>query len=883
MSNIFGEQEEFEKILRLYLKVENYSRAIESLFSARQRLRTNYKPHYQRNYVWDKHKASYFIESILLGTEIPPIVVFKKDNQYEIIDGRQRYETSDRFKLNQLTLTKKGLSSLKQLAKTTYNSLADDEQGKEILNIFLSTKIRIIEFQIISTSEPDQRLEDRIKKEIFRRYNSGITPLKKFDIDNAIYVNDRISIYFKNLLASDHDFSQMMFELFFLKEAKNNKQPKNGKILQFIRKHLVLAELPIIYYARGTDRGENLSRLYDKMVSESNDIEFICNNFQDRVKLIGEIKQRFDQENYPHNRLVNECLLWSLRVLEKEGIKPKEIHEAERISKIAAQIYSQPHHFIEIESHYYSRIVNRFQYTSEIIGDSFDLNLDIYISCSSEANSKIKKLRENEVPTMIKLGELSTLRTIKPDPSRISIDDLLIMMDSKRFTIRPPYQREEVINPSKASAIIESILLDICLPPIFIYKRSDGTSEVIDGQQRLLTILGYMGAHYIDEHGNYQLSKNHQFALKSLNILQELRQKKFEELSDTLQDKILDFKLLIVEIDEHLNPEFDPVDLFVRLNYKPYPIKQNSFEMWNSWAERECIDKIKSNVKKHQDWFFIRAIKNSDGSRMENEELYASLAYLECQRIQNQDVWKYLYLCQQNNRINLRIFRSKRITRLLELVSQDEGEKEQFNHSIKGVESFIGKLKLVLLDKNIEDEAEKSKYFRSSLNEIFQAQRNFQRYTRAKQDFYVLWYVLAPINIAMVQYHRMAIKQEIRDIFNLFKTVWDDFQDVVLEDFKQAVRELHLQYAQDSRNLKLTKSQKNQAILSQGNIDFISGAPMFIGDEIHMDHIKPLSIGGKDSLDNIQITHKHSNLSKGANYPCILASETSPFPPQEDN
>ena len=66
------------------------------------------------------------------------------------------------------------------------------------------------------------------------------------------------------------------------------------------------------------------------------------------------------------------------------------------------------------------------------------------------------------------------------------------MIERIKFLVRPSYQRSEVINLLKASAIIESILLGINLPPIFIFKRLDGVSEVIDGQQRLLTILGFI-------------------------------------------------------------------------------------------------------------------------------------------------------------------------------------------------------------------------------------------------------------------------------------------------------------------------------------------------------------------------------------------------------
>jgi hypothetical protein len=70
--------------------------------------------------------------------------------------------------------------------------------------------------------------------------------------------------------------------------------------------------------------------------------------------------------------------------------------------------------------------------------------------------------------------------------------------------------------------------------------------------------------------------------------------------------------------------------LFIRLNDKPYPIRENSFEMWNSWVERDVIARIKENVNKHLSWFHLKIARNrNDRDRMENEELYTSLVYLE--------------------------------------------------------------------------------------------------------------------------------------------------------------------------------------------------------------------------------------------------------------
>lgn len=170
-------QETFEKIFKEHLKVETYSKSIDSLFSPRLRNKIDYKPYYQRNYVWDYNKATYFIESILLGTEIPPLIFFDNNSSIEIIDGRQRFETIMRFMGNKFALKPKGLQILTQLKNNSYDDLAKND--REIIDKFLDAKLRIIEFKLVNEPPLDKYLEDRIKKEIFSRYNSGITPLKK--------------------------------------------------------------------------------------------------------------------------------------------------------------------------------------------------------------------------------------------------------------------------------------------------------------------------------------------------------------------------------------------------------------------------------------------------------------------------------------------------------------------------------------------------------------------------------------------------------------------------------------------------------------------------------------------------------------------------------
>ena len=77
-------QKQFEKIFKEHLKIETYSKSIHSIIGQRFVIKL-IMPLLQRNYVWDINKATYFIESILLGTEIPPLIFFDNNTTIEII------------------------------------------------------------------------------------------------------------------------------------------------------------------------------------------------------------------------------------------------------------------------------------------------------------------------------------------------------------------------------------------------------------------------------------------------------------------------------------------------------------------------------------------------------------------------------------------------------------------------------------------------------------------------------------------------------------------------------------------------------------------------------------------------------------------------------
>lgn len=855
-------QETFEKIFKEHLKVETYSKSIDSLFSPRLRNKIDYKPYYQRNYVWDYNKATYFIESILLGTEIPPLIFFDNNSGIEIIDGRQRFETIMRFMENKFALKPKGLQILTQLKNNFYDDLAKND--RDIIDKFLDAKLRIIEFKLVNEPPLDKYLEDRIKKEIFSRYNSGITPLKKAEIDNAIYDDDALSEAFKEYFDNNEHRLQELFNTFFKTREKDPKEVPTEKIMTFIRKSLILPMTPITYFARGTGRTDLITKLYEKLSDDSvnNEIDVI-NSFFKKVDFISKIRALAIHQNLKSNRLAYECFLWGLGLLELEEI---EIDYSDDLAQdIANYIDTNIESYTEQDYGFNKEVLTRFMKTAEFLISSYQIDTSIYIAPNAVKRAEIKEIiKPNDTST--KLSELESLRLNKPEPSRISIDDVVRLMNKRRFLVRPSYQRKEVINPTKASSIIESILLGITLPAIFIFKREDGLSEVIDGQQRLLTLLGFIGSEYIDEKGKSKSSKNHKFSLRKLKILKELDGNKFDALNEEQKNKIYDFPLYLVEIDEVRNPQFDPIDLFIRLNDKPYPIRENSFEMWNSWVDIDIINFIKTLKTSIENWFFLKQLRTAnDRDRMENEELITSLIFLEYSFISS-DTRKTLDVYQKTDRLNARIGDKVLISNLLlELTENGNEKKTTFDIAAKNIKSFIKKVKYVLLDKDTTKD-ELFDYLRIELDEVFKAGKDQRYFRRTMQDFYFLWLIINDLNLDMIKFHRLSMKSQIKDMFKYLKNIpiEDNSDNRGLYQFKKMLTHFKNEYKIAERKISLTENDKLKLIENQKNVSNISGAPIFLGDDIEVDHEFPISKGGKDEIENLKIVHKDENREKGS-------------------
>lgn len=93
------------------------------------------------------------------------------------------------------------------------------------------------------------------------------------------------------------------------------------------------------------------------------------------------------------------------------------------------------------------------------------------------------------------LGEEITRaqRLVKTDAYQMSIGEIVSMYDSREMIIDPEFQRLFRWENSQKSKFIESILLGIPIPSIFVFENENGDWELIDGLQRVSTLLEFMG------------------------------------------------------------------------------------------------------------------------------------------------------------------------------------------------------------------------------------------------------------------------------------------------------------------------------------------------------------------------------------------------------
>lgn len=129
------------------------------------------------------------------------------------------------------------------------------------------------------------------------------------------------------------------------------------------------------------------------------------------------------------------------------------------------------------------------------------------------------------------------------------------------LNIQPEFQRGFVWDIIKASRLIESILLDIPLPMIYLSQEDDNVEYVIDGQQRLTTFFSFIDGNLPDPTPKHAKD----FHLSSLKVFTELNGKKYKDLPTDYQKKIKNYNVRTITFRKESEPDLK-FEVFERLN-----------------------------------------------------------------------------------------------------------------------------------------------------------------------------------------------------------------------------------------------------------------------------------------------------------------------------
>ncbi|MBS9388301.1 MAG: DUF262 domain-containing protein [Dolichospermum sp. WA123] len=273
-----------------------------------------------------------------------------------------------------------------------------------------------------------------------------------------------------------------------------------------------------------------------------------------------------------------------------------------------------------------------------ILGETFTFqdNLDTFqeLPSDEEINEKYKK------------GEIR----IVTEQARYPLDSIKTMLDSEKYILNPEYQRRKRWDNVRKSRLIESFIMNVPIPPIFLYEIEYSLYEVMDGQQRLTAIYDFYK-------GNFEL--------KGLQYWKELDGKNYANLPEQVRrgiDRRYLSSIVLLQETAKSKEEADELKriVFERLNSGGEKLtpQETRNALQNGKFNQLCI-KLSRNTYFRKMWNFPlesegeeKLLENESYKKMEDVELVLRFfAYRHWDKIKSSGVDKFLdeYLKQANN------------------------------------------------------------------------------------------------------------------------------------------------------------------------------------------------------------------------------------------
>jgi hypothetical protein len=200
---------------------------------------------------------------------------------------------------------------------------------------------------------------------------------------------------------------------------------------------------------------------------------------------------------------------------------------------------------------------------------------------------------------------------------------VLDQMWKDKDIVVPTFQRKFVWTLKQSSLLIESLLMGLPVPQAFFFVRPDSRSLVIDGLQRIMSIVYFFSGYFGEE--SYQ-GKKTVFRLTGLSSKSPFAGKTFEDLTDSDKRKLKNSVLRVINIKQigPSNEDTSAYHIFERLNTGGTPLTAQ--EIRNCVSHGELADLL-SELNNDENWRKILGKKPLDKHQKDIELVLRVLAF----------------------------------------------------------------------------------------------------------------------------------------------------------------------------------------------------------------------------------------------------------------
>ncbi len=423
--------------------------------------------------------------------------------------------------------------------------------------------------------------------------------------------------------------------------------------------------------------------------------------------------------------------------------------------------------------------------------------------------------------------EYTPERKIFTHKAEYSVEFLHKKTKRGKLNLQPDFQRHFVWDKIKSSNLIESLLLDVPIPVIYLAEDEDGSMSVIDGQQRLCAVFSFIDG---------QLPDGKQFKLNGLKILRDLNQKSFAELDESYQDKLEATTLSTITIKKESDTELR-FEIFERLNTGS--VKLNDQELRNCIFRGRYLELLKE-LSSEPDYKYIMGFKNPD-KRMKDVEyvLHFGAFYHQTYLKYNKSLSNFL-----NN--EMKQFRDINKEDEQDLIAKFR-KAVQINKSLFGNRSF----------RRIRcGDSEDPNATWKNTTVINAALYDVMMTSFLNIDKNVVYRNLDAIREAII--YLLTENQEFIDTIEKWTSRFDQIKKR-FEIFNKTINDI---LATDSKQERCFSYQLKEHLFKENNTCALCGQNIYMIDDAAVDHIEQYWLGGKTVPQNARLAHRYCNAKR---------------------